>query len=79
MKKNRINHLVLKARERIQSLRADNYLARWKDARSRWMILCKDGQERTTEEWIKTLPESLADQITQLLTAENPTSENLSK
>ncbi len=79
MKKNRMNHLALKARERIKSLRADNYLARWKDAISRGMILCKDGQERTTEEWIKTLPEYLADQITQLLTAENPTSENLSE
>lgn len=78
MKKNRINHLVLKARERIQSLRADNYLARWKDVISRGMVLCKDGQERTLEEWIKTLPEYLADQITEL-TAENPTSENLSE
>lgn len=45
---------------------SNDFLQRWLEARSRGMVLCKDGVERTEEDWIKTLPPKLQETISRL-------------
>ena len=49
----KINKLESKAKSLVENTHRGNLLNRFLDAHSRNMVLCKDGVERTFEDWAK--------------------------
>ena len=63
----RVAALTRRALERSDSRKGRGYGERFMDARARGLILCKDGKERTVEDWLLYLPPNLASGVRKLM------------
>jgi hypothetical protein len=66
MSKARLFQVEKRARKFADRHGIDDYGPKFLDAFERGMILCKDGEERTVDQWLKTLAPYLPEKIAQL-------------
>lgn len=72
MSKGRLNRVEMQVRL-AAAARPSATLERVKSAIARGLIYCKDGKNRTPEEWLEYLPADLGEKVREALTEQNDT------
>lgn len=67
MSKSRLSRVEMQARLHAARSRPGKTLERFREAAARGLIHCKDGKDRTPEEWIAYLPADLGETMREAL------------